>query len=188
MEPKNTSESLNMAHKLETPPEIALLLSESAKAIGVSEKEALLDSLVGFKQNILAFMYHFNLDMKDFTSDMEDKRFESGGFTKRAVQKHSFKGAKGLRLVRDKLSQEFLSPGNDDLYLTLLNRKLEEETRELIEAMSRKERKEELGDVFEVFDTILDVKGITPQALEHRRQLHEINQRREKRKKLERKK
>jgi len=185
---KQENEKLYMAHRLETPQGIALSLRESAEKIGESAIEEMIDSLVDFKQNIFNFMNHFNLEIVDFKSDMGDKRFEKGGFTKRAVQDHPYKGVGGLRLVRDKLSKDFLFPDKDEPYLTLLYRKLEEETKELVEAMSRKERKEELGDVFEVFNTILSVKGISASLIENRRQNSELKMRREQKRKLVRKK
>jgi predicted house-cleaning noncanonical NTP pyrophosphatase (MazG superfamily) len=185
---KQGNEKLYMAHRLETPQGIALGLRESAEKIGQSTPEKMVANLVDFKQNIFNFMNHFNLEMSDFISDMEDKRFERGGFTKRAVQAHPFKGAGGIRLVRDKLSKEFLFLDKDEPYLTLLNRKLEEETKELIEAMSRKERREELGDVFEVFNTILGVKGITESLIESKRQIGELEMRKEQKRKMAKKK
>ncbi len=175
-----------MAHKLETPQPMLLAIRDTAEAVGKHDtdeiKQPPLEArLADFKQNVLSFMNHFNLEIMDFQSDMEDKRFARGGFKKRAVQEHAFKGVNELRLVRDKLSTQFLGSENRDLYLVLLNRKLEEEARELTEATSRHERREELGDVFEVFNTILEVNGISESLVESTRQMKEIEQRRKQR-------
>lgn len=179
--PKQINERFQ-AHRLETPQPVALGLREFAEKIGKSKPEDLVDNLVDFKQQVLGFMNHFNIDYQEFTSDMEDKRDKAGGFTKRAYQKHSFKGLNGLRLVRDDRSDQFLDLRDTELYFSLLNRKLEEEVKELIEAMSRKERREELGDVFEVFNTILSARGINESLIEHKRQIREIKLRRDRRK------
>lgn len=155
------------AHKLETPQPLISVLRSSAEKIGQSEPEELIDNLVNFRLDISAFMDHFNITMLDFESDMQDKRFSRGGFRKRAVQKHPFLGIDGLRLVRDELSNgTFLKKDRSDLYHKLLERKIVEETIELTECMSRKERKEELGDVFEVFNTFLDEMGISRHLVE----------------------
>jgi predicted house-cleaning noncanonical NTP pyrophosphatase (MazG superfamily) len=171
------------AHKLETPLPLMQILRVSAEKIGDSEGKELTSNLIDFKQNVFNFMTHFNLDMEDFKSDMVDKRFERGGFTKRAVQKHPFLGVRGYRLVRDKLSDGvFLKDSEKDLYNKLLERKLLEEVVELTEAMSRRERIEELGDVFEVFDTLLDVKRIDKRLMEEKRKEAELKAIKERRK------
>ncbi len=176
------------AYKLETPQPLVFVLRDSSEKIGNSQGKELIDNLVDFKQNIFNFMNHFNLEMQDFESDMEDKRFIKGGFTKKAVQKHPFLGVNGLRLVRDELSDGvFLSDTENDLYNKLLERKLVEEVVELIEGMSRKERKEHLGDVFEVFNTLLDVKGISKGLIEDKRRLIEVKIARERRKLVKKK-
>lgn len=173
----------SQAHKLETPQPLLQALRDSAERIGNPKEKDLIKNLVDLKQNVLTFMNHFNLEMQDFESDMEDKRFIKGGFTKRAIQEHPFLGVKGLRLVRDKLSNGvFLDNKEKDLYNKLLERKLLEEIVELTEAMSRKERREELGDVFEVFNTLLDVKGIDRILIEDKRRLIEVKASRERRK------
>lgn len=178
---KQRNERLQMAHKLETPQPLVLAMREQAEIVLNSKPDKRVENLVDFKQVIIHFMNHFNLDMKDFVSDMEDKRFSQGGFTRRAVQKHPYLGVEGLRLVRDNRSTDFLLEGAQELYLTLLDKKLEEETKELVEAMSRSERKEELGDVFEVFNTILLARGISASVVESRRQVKEVGLRKEKR-------
>lgn len=184
-----TKEYLPHAHKLETPQPLVMALRDSAEKIGNSQDKELIANLVDFKQNIFNFMNHFNLEMQDFESDMEDKRFAKGGFTKRAVQKHPVLGVNDLRLVRDKLSDGvFLNDNEKDLYHKLLERKIVEETVELTQSMSRKERKEELGDVFEVFNTFLQEKRISPSLIEDKRRLREIEIGREKRRKLQKKK
>lgn len=188
-QPKQENEKFQMAHKLETPQVMALSLRESAQNLGQSKPEELVNNLVDFKQNVFNFMSHFNLEMQDFESDMEDKKFLKGGFTKGAIQKHPFLGVDGLRLVRDKLSAGFfLKENRTDLYHKLLERKIVEEIVELTEAMCRKERKEELGDVFEVFNIFLAEKGISQNLIEEKRRLKEIKVGREKRRKLVKKK
>lgn len=178
----------SQAHKLETPQPMVKLLRDSAEKIGNSNGKELITNLVDFKQNIFSFMKHFNLEMQDFESNMEDKKFAKGGFTKRAIQEHPYLGIKGLRLVRDKLSNGvFLDNKEKELYIKLLERKLFEETVELTEGMSRKERKEELGDVFEVFNTLLDEKGISGVLIEDRRRLEEFKNSKERRKLVKKK-
>lgn len=183
--PKQANERFQMAHKLETPQPLVLVLRESAEKIGDSQGEELINNLVDFKQNIFNFMNHFNLEIRDFESDMEDKRFSEGGFTKRAVQDHPFLGVKGLRLVRDNRSDgRFLNHNEKDLYHKLLERKIVEETVELTRAVSRRERKAELGDVFEVFNAFLQEMGISQSLIEDRRRVKEVKLRREKKRKL----
>ena len=173
------------AHKLETPMPLAISLREAADKISFSDEKNLVTSLVDFKQNVVNFMTHFNIDYREIESDQEDKRNLKGGFSKRAVQDHPFLGERGLRLVRDKLSNGmFLKIEETDLYITLLNKKIAEETKELIETMNKKERKEELGDVFEVFNTLLSVRGINESLVEHKRQTKDTLQKREKKRKL----
>lgn len=173
------------AHKLETPTALAVSLREAAEKIATSDEKNLVNNLVDFKQNVVNFMAHFNIDYREIESDQEDKRNLKGGFSKRAVQEHPFLGEKGLRLVRDKLSNgKFLKIEETDLYFTLLNKKITEETKELIETMNKKERKEELGDVFEVFNTLLNARGINESLIEYKRQTKETLLKREKKRKL----
>lgn len=173
------------AHKLETPIPLATNLREAAEKILSSDEKNLVDNLVDFKQNVVNFMNHFNIEYREIESDQEDKRNLKGGFSKRAVQNHSFLGERGLRLVRDKLSGGvFLKTEETGLFLTLLNKKIAEETKELIETMNKKERKEELGDVFEVFNTLLSVRGINESLIEYKRQTKDTLLKREKKRKL----
>lgn len=159
-----------MVRRWETPYAMALDLMESAEKVGQSKPEELIDNLLDFKQNIFNFMRHFYVIYEEFKPLMDKKRKERGGFSKGAVQKHAFKGLDGSRLVRDRLSDQFLDLSDKEPYFSLLNRKLEEETRELVETQNRKERREELGDVFEVFNTILHVRGMDEGLIERIRQ------------------
>lgn len=178
------------AQRLETPLALLAVLRESAESIGQFKKhDELINNLVDFKQNIFDFMSYFNLDLKDFESDQEDKKFAKGGFVKGAVQKHPFLGVNGLRLVRDKLSDGvFLKKDRTELYRKLLERKIVEETVELTKAMNRKERREELGDVFEVFNTYLSEIGVDKIQIEDRRRIKELNVAKKNRRKLQKKK
>lgn len=164
-------EHIPHAHKMETPQPLVSSLRNSAEQIIVElvTSKELEDRLVDFRLGISGFMVHCNLEFADFESDMKDKKFLKGGFGKRAVQKHPSLGVNGLRLVRDELSDGvFLKKDKVDLYRELLARKILEETIELTECNSRKERKEELGDVFEIFNAFLDEMGINKRLLEER--------------------
>lgn len=169
----SSKEFIPMAHKLETPVRFRTSLRDLAdKIVNPEEEKNLQDNLVHFKQTLFDFMERFNISKYQVKTFRDDKKQTKGGFSKKAVQKHAFKGEQGLRLVRDNLSNgAFLKSEEVDLYSALLNRKLVEETKELTEAMSDRERVEEMSDVMEVFDTMLKVKKIDGRIIEQKRQL-----------------
>jgi predicted house-cleaning noncanonical NTP pyrophosphatase (MazG superfamily) len=172
------------AHRLETPQPMIQVLRESAEKIGESlDNKQLVLNLVDFKLNVVNLMNHFNISFSQVEPFTEDKKREKGGFGKRAYQEHYFLGVNGIKLVRDKLSDgKFLPLQDVDLYLSLLDKKIMEETKELTEAMGNMARIEEFGDVFEVFNAILSARGINENLIEHKRQTREIELRRERRK------
>lgn len=170
MESRNR-ENKSMAHKLETPQPMIEALVSAAEAIGTSRPDDYYENVACFKDEVFKLMGRFNLDFDDFRDFMDKKREEKGGFTRGAIQAHPYKGLNGARLVRDKLSAEFFDIADKKLYRSLLERKLVEETFELVEAMNRRERIEELSDVFEVFNTMLNVAGINDRKLEEYRRV-----------------
>lgn len=146
-------EQIPMAHKLETPMELVFLLRESAENITKSKNnEERVSGIAEHLHFVGRLVRGFDIGLTEIKNIRESKATSKGKFNKGAVRVVPHFGEK---LVRDKLSDTFIKEEHRDYYLELLNKKIIEETKELVETMDRMKRIEETADVLEVLDALM---------------------------------